>query len=149
MLIPHKREKGFTLIELLVVIAIIGILATVVTTTVNSARNKAANASVKASLKSILPAVEILLDKTNSYAAICINPEINKIDTSAGVVGGGIGVCNNFTSRWAASAPLKVSEDDNYPAPCRERPALVRRVRVLATGLTPCGQGAGFTLLVR
>jgi len=32
-----------------------------------------------------------------------------------------------------------------YPAPCRERPALVRRVRVLATGLTPCGQGAGFT----
>ncbi len=108
-----KASHGFTLIELLVVIAIIGVLSTIVIANVQSTRDKAANASVKSGLHSIVAAAQLISDATNSFSTVCIDADINRTYTAAGVAGGGAGVCNNSTTAWAVQAPLKAPEGDN------------------------------------
>ncbi|MSR78699.1 MAG: type II secretion system protein [Candidatus Taylorbacteria bacterium] len=110
--IPELRG-GFTLIELLVVIAIIGILSSIVMVNLSSAKLRAANASVKSSLKSIGFAAQVIYHDLGKYNTVCIDEEINNVYKSAGTVGAGIGVCNNSSTQWAVSVPLKIEEDGN------------------------------------
>lgn len=67
MLSASKTNRGFTLIELLVVIAIIGTLASLILVGLNEARAKARDAYRKSSMKEVRMALELYLDKNNSY----------------------------------------------------------------------------------
>ncbi len=111
-----KKKRGFTLIELLVVIAIIGILSAVVLSALNVARGKGSNAAVKSNLGGIRGQAELFYNENNGfYDNLCVDPKILSMLDAASLAGAGntiSDVCNNNSSSWAVSAPLKVPDSD-------------------------------------
>jgi len=112
-------SRGFTLIELLVVIAIIGILSSVVLASLNTARSKGGDAAVKSNLNGTRAQAELVYDSAspNSYAAVCVDPNIVKAASAAASAGGvtwtavasnAAGMtCTNSATTWMIAMPLK------------------------------------------
>ncbi len=115
----HNSKRGFTLIELLVVIAIIGILASVVLAALNTARGKGADAAIKSNLNNIRAQAELVYDTAspNSYAAVCVDPNVVKGITAAANAAGVVwtstannaagSTCTNAAATWMAAMTLK------------------------------------------
>jgi hypothetical protein len=64
-------------------------------------------------LNNIRAQAELSYDTNGNYDSVCIDTQVSKGVTAAGTAGGGTGVCNDGSSAWAASAPLKTAEGSN------------------------------------
>ncbi|MEI7688594.1 MAG: type II secretion system protein [Candidatus Nomurabacteria bacterium] len=154
-----NKNKGFTLIELLVVIAIIGILASVVLASLSSARDKGKDAAVKSQLASMKAQAELFFAKSETYANVCGDSQVNNgfggasgpgllsaahassgsaTPGSTGVAINNISsaqvstqtVCNDSDSAWAVSVPLATSSSGSPSYYCSDNTGLSKETTV-------------------
>ncbi len=102
----------FIIVILLVGIAIIGILSSVVLASLNTARQKGADASVKANLSSLRVEGVLYEDTNKSYVGFCddfrATNSLKSASKSASLSQSETNyVCNDSSSAWAASVPLR------------------------------------------
>ncbi len=149
-------SKGFTLIELLVVIAIIGILSSVVLASLNTARGKGADGAAKADLNNIRAQAELVYDTVspNSYATVCIDPNVVKGITNASSVEGGAwtAVASNATTVGCSSPGatwvawiylLKGAAGTNYWCVDNTGTSMQKTVAPGSAAPVSCGASAG------
>ncbi len=100
--------------SILPIIAIIGILASVVLASLNVARMKGFDASVKANMSLAHTQAELTYDmNNNSYATVCVDPQIVNFFTRAETVAKTKVLCNATTTAYAAYLPLKSPTETN------------------------------------
>lgn len=107
-------NKGFTIIELLVVVAIIGLLSSIIYASLKTAQNKSANTAVKVNLNNIRTQMNLsYISNYDSYLGLCASdPLILRMLADAKKNGDGVtpAVCYDNSSKWAATAKLRVAE---------------------------------------
>lgn len=102
----------FIIIIIFVGIAIIGILSSVVLASLNTARQKGADASIKANLSSLRVQGVLYEDSNKSYTGFCDDSKatdsLKSASKSASLSQSESNyVCNDSSSGWAASVPLR------------------------------------------